>query len=152
LAERKAAVIRWMPASATADRLGLLVQSLRFGIVGIAATLTHVAVFVALIQTGDAAPLLANALAFGVAFVLSFLGHFWWTFRAPAELETRRWAPALVRFLVIALSGFLLNTAVVFMVVEVLTVSYMYAAVLMVTVVPACVFVASKFWVFSGQN
>jgi putative flippase GtrA len=144
--------IRWCLAAGGSQLLRLLMQAVKFGIVGIAATLTHVTAFVSIVQTTGAAPLRANSVAFGVAFIVSFLGHFWWTFKASAAAEISRAAAALRRFLVVALIGFLLNTATVFLVVDVLALAYTYAVILMVTLVPACVFMMSRFWAFSPSH
>ncbi|MFX0540888.1 GtrA family protein [Roseovarius sp. S4756] len=81
-------------------------QILRFGLVGGTATMVHLLVGVTLIQA-DWLPVLANAAAFCIAFIVSFAGHFGYTF---AEGATSMRA-ALIRFVAVALAGFTANEA-----------------------------------------
>lgn len=75
--------------------------------VGVAAAATHLAVVVALVEGLRLAPLLANVAGWGVAFMLSFLGHLRLTFSASG---VGAWT-ALRRFLPLSLGGFLVNEA-----------------------------------------
>ncbi len=124
-------------------------QGLKFGVVGLIATPIHVAIFVLLIETTGMHPSYANALAFVVAFSASFLGHLHWTFAVPGNSTRRPWGRPLLKFVVVALFGFALNAFAVYIVVDVLSAPYLYAAVFMVTVTPGSVFLLSKLWVFS---
>ena len=121
-------------------------QAYRFGIVGGVATATHVAVFVTLIQTLQAQPILANFLAWVTAFSVSFVGHYYWTFRATKRRSANSTLP---RFVLVSLFGLALNTFVVMVVVDLAHEPYGWAAVLMATVVPTAVFVVSKYWAFA---
>ena len=47
---------------------------LKFGLIGALATLVHIIIGAILIQSGQP-PLIANALAFATAFLVSFVGH-----------------------------------------------------------------------------
>ncbi len=82
----------------------------RFGLVGIAATLTHAGIALALTVSELAHPLVANLIAFLVAFGVSFLGHHFWSFPDPASTARRR-RRRMLRFFVLALTGFSANTA-----------------------------------------
>jgi putative flippase GtrA len=127
-------------------------QYLRFGTVGAAATAVHVAVFVGLIELAGAPPLLANAIAFGLAVLISFGGHFHWTFAPRTPRATGIGRPArlaLIRFFVVALIGLTLNSLAVYLVVNVLALPYGLAIVLMVTVGQAAVFTLSRLWAFA---
>lgn len=117
----------------------------RFVMVGLGATLVHVAVYAGTIELSGAAPLLANALGFATAVTLSFLGHRNWTFRS-APGESGR--DALMRFWGVALLGFLLNTFFVQLVTGTLRWSYDWAIPPMVAITPFVTFLLSKFWVF----
>ena len=132
--------------------LRVALQYLRFGAVGGAATLTHVATFVALIEIAGVQPMLANAIGFGIAVFVSFIGHFRWTF-APQFGGTVgfrcRARTALVRFVVVALIGLALNSLAVYLVVDVLALPYGVAILVMVGPVPGVVFALSKLWAFA---
>jgi putative flippase GtrA len=128
----------------------LTLQYSRFAIVGIAATLIHAMAFTTFIELVNLAPLIANFAAFGIAFLISFLGHFRWTFRSQtAYWGWRQQRTALMRFAAVALTGFTLNSLTVVLVVNLLMLPYQYALILMVGVVPLVVFGLSKFWAFA---
>ena len=77
-----------------------------FGVVGVAAALTHAAVF-GLLQSA-LWPELANAAGFAVAFFVSFFGHRFLSFQ---DAGTGLWT-SLRRFAATALLGFAVNEAV----------------------------------------
>lgn len=79
---------------------------LSFGIVGALATFVHMVNGYLLIQAGWN-PLVANLLAFAIAFLVSFIGHLEFSF-ADQDVSLSR---ALRRFAVVALIGFGLNEA-----------------------------------------
>lgn len=128
----------------------LIAQAIRFGLVGGVATLVHVAMFSGLIELSGMAPLLANLAAFCTAVGVSFLGHYHWTFADKAMFHRKvpRVGRAMRRFLIVSLIGLALNSLVVYVVTDLLALSYWYAVVLMVTAVPGVVFLLSRFWAF----
>jgi putative flippase GtrA len=123
--------------------LGL--QYARFGIVGAAATLVHVLVYAGLIELLGAAPLVANTLGFAVAVNLSFVGHRGWTFRDQEKGDAGR---SLLRFWIVALLGFALNTLIVWAITGPLGLAYGWAIPLMVGATPLATFTLSKAWAF----
>lgn len=141
-----------MSAPSRALPLGIRIRELlAFGGVGGIATLVHVAVFSLLLETTAISPLQANLLAFSVAFLFSFSGHYHLTFGHVTSVnpQPRR---ALLRFLVVALIGLALNSAVVELITGLLHLHYFYAVALMVTAVPACLFLLSKYWAFAAPK
>jgi putative flippase GtrA len=131
--------------------LAVAVQYAKFGCVGILATASHIVVFTGLIEFFKVVPLIANILAFCVAVLVSFLGHFHWTFKIEAKqplFRFRQQRVAFARFLAVALLGLGLNSLMVFLVVDISQLSYRYAIVPMALVVPSIMFLISKFWAF----
>jgi putative flippase GtrA len=129
--------------------LQLLAQGMRFGIVGLLATGVHVLIFIGCIEILDIAPLWANFPAFLVALITGFIGHFSWTFRAQQRESGNNWKPVLFKFTLVSFVGLGLNTLVVYLVVNLLGHPYPHAVLLMVTVVPATLFLLQKFWAFN---
>jgi putative flippase GtrA len=130
--------------------LHLALQYARFGAVGLAATATHAVMFAGFIEFVGLAPLVANFAAFGIAVLVSFLGHFHWTFRSQTAAHGRQQQrAAFVRFAQVALAGLALNSLAVILIVNLLALPYLYALILMVGVVPLVVFAMSKFWAFA---
>ena len=58
----------------------LFKEGMRFGIVGVFATIVHVAAAWIANHFGGAAPYAANALGWIFAIIVGYLGHFYWTF------------------------------------------------------------------------
>lgn len=134
--------------------LGLLCrQLLRFAVVGGMATVTHMAIFAAVMELRLLPAMLANTVAFLVAVLVSFLGHFSWTYRENTRhLQLSAAHGELLRFFVTALIGFGLNSLVVWVSIELLRLHYVYALVPMATAVPLVVFAISRYWVFPARG
>jgi putative flippase GtrA len=54
----------------------------RFTLVGILAAAVHISIAWILISISALPPIMANLLAWSVAFMISFAGHYYWTFQA----------------------------------------------------------------------
>jgi putative flippase GtrA len=116
----------------------------RFALVGIIATLVHMSVVGALIElTLVSSPLLANLAAFLTAFVVSFTGHYHWTFQGPGN--PRR---AMKRMFVISSSAFAVNTVLLASLLKAGWMSASVSAIVAAAIVPAISFLASRFWGF----
>ncbi len=129
--------------------LSIVQQGMRFGLVGIVATLTHVLIYIALVEATGTNPSAANAIAFVIAFAVSFVGHFRWTFATAHGANRRPWGRPLLKFTLVALFGFLLNALAVYVVTDVAQASYLYATIFMLLVTPISVFLLSRLWAFS---
>jgi putative flippase GtrA len=79
-------------------------QLLRFGIVGLLATFVHMVIGFLLIQS-NWQPVMANLLAFTIAFLVSFIGHLGFTFADQGVSPSS----ALWKFALVALIGFACN-------------------------------------------
>ena len=80
-------------------------SSVWFLLVGSAAALTHLGVFAWITERSALWPEVANALGFGVAFGVSFVGHRWLSF---ADAGTSL-SQSFTRFAGTALAGFVCN-------------------------------------------
>lgn len=130
--------------SPSPPRLPLLAQLSRFGLVGLGATLVHAAVYGYAVGPAALAPLVANPLAFAVAFALSFLGHRHWTFAGQGD------ARALPRFLATALFGLASNQLLTWLLVARLGLPPLSALAGILFVTPLLVFVLAKHWAFAA--
>lgn len=118
-------------------------QIFRFGIIGVAATVIHSGVVVSLVELGGLSPTPANLLAFGCALGASYVGHYYWTFRAISPHAT-----AFVRFAIAAATGLVLNYALFFAIVDMWRANYLIALCAVLVVVPAVTFTMNKLWAF----
>lgn len=116
---------------------------LRFAVSGGLATVTHVLVFVTLVEWLALRPVFAAAPAFVVALFVSYGMNYHWTFSASGLHRV-----LLPRFVVVALLGLTLNLGITYVVVDVAHYWYGYALLLVVLLVPLVTFLLSKFWVF----
>ncbi len=125
----------------------MLKPILRFGVSGGLATVTHVLVFVALVEWLAARPVLAAAPAFVVALFVSYGMNYHWTFSASGLHRI-----LLPRFVAVALLGLALNLGITYVVVDVTHYWYGYALLLIALLVPLITFLLSKYWVFNEQG
>ena len=124
----------------------MLAQALRFGLIGVLATLVHMIVGVTLIDAGWPA-LVANVAAFAIAFSVSFMGHFGYTFPDHAVDPAR----ALGRFAAVACGGFAVNESLLALLIRSHLVAQMPALVLATATAAALTFIASRNWAFRGR-
>ena len=124
--------------------LGLIA---RFALTGGAATLVHLAVALTLLRFG-VPPLIGNAVAFMLAFIVSFCGHHLFTF-AGHGVAARI---ALGRFVASALCGFVVNEAVLASLVQSGGISDQAALFASTCFAALCTFFLSRYWAFSPNS
>ncbi|QSN60682.1 MULTISPECIES: GtrA family protein [unclassified Caballeronia] len=115
----------------------------RFALVGCAATLVHMAIAGTLVGQLRVPALFGNTCAFLCAFVLSFCGHYFWTFSQPGQPKR-----ALLRFLTVSLTTFLINTALLASVLRNTSLSAVAATLGSAVIIPVISLVASRLWCF----
>ncbi len=123
---------------------GLARQAIRFAVVGGGATMTHVAVALALTDAAGLRPFTANLGAFLVALLVSYFGNHAWTFAASGGH-----ARHFPRFAAVAVPALFLNQAIVHVIVDRLGFDFRFALFLVVLIVPALSLVLNRVWVFS---
>lgn len=121
--------------------IGIVSRVWRFGVVGVVATLVHVAVGMGLHHGAGTSPLWANGVAFTVAVVVSFLGQTRLTF--PEATADRS---AFLRFFAVALLGFSLNQLVVWVVTGPFAGPYWIGLAIVVSTVPVVTFLSLRYW------
>jgi len=127
-------------------------QLIRFGIVGLIATIIHVIIFVILIEFADWSGSASNLTAFFVAFFFSYFGHYFYSFKDRFVVTTTKkdvlYMPTFLKFCTVSAGGFFINALIAWGVVDSLQLDYWIAVVMMLTVTPITVFLFSKNWVF----
>ncbi len=132
------------PTDAPPVRLRELVA---FGFVGASAFLVHFGVVASIVPLG-VPPLAANVVGFLVAFTVSFAGHGRWSF--PAEGRPVR--PALRRFAVVAVSGFVVNESVYALLLRFTRLDYRFALLLVLAGVAVLTWLAGRYWAFAHRS
>lgn len=121
-------------------------EILRFGSVGAGATLVHLAGAWLANRGLGFQPFLANACGFAVAFTLSYLGHFYWTFGRQAGH-----ARHLPRFIVVAGVGYALTNLVVWLVTMRGGYPFEAALAVILVVVPTSTWLLARIWAFRAS-
>ncbi len=118
-------------------------QGARFAMVGAAATATHLALAgIAIWLLPDLNQYAANLTGFAAALWVSYFGHTHITFGKSGSF---------LRLLIVSCGGFIANNAILTALNATGFLSGYPAIVVAVTVVPAGVFLANKYWVFIGM-
>jgi len=122
----------------------ILLQILRFGVVGCTAALVNMLVVILLVETIDLAPLLANIFAFLIAFNVSYFGHAYWTFANIHAYHKK----SIPKFFLVASTSFILNEGLFFIFLSIFKFYYILALLCVLIIVPLFTFIMSKFWAF----
>ena len=120
-------------------------QFLRFGIVGLFATIVHMTIGFLLIQA-NWQPVMANLLAFTIAFVVSFIGHLGFSF-ADQEVSLSN---ALWKFALVALIGFAGNEVLLIVLLSVGNQTEVMSLWTSTGCIAFLTFALNKFWAFRG--
>ncbi len=122
-------------------------ELLRFAIIGILATFTHVACYLGLYPGFLSSAATANVLAFSLAVFVSYMGNARWVFP-----NSKGGRAEVVKFSVSALTGLGLNTFFAWYLVDVRGASRYLSVALMVSVTPLTVFALNKYFVFTSRT
>ena len=119
-------------------------QVVRFIAVGSGAALVHLAVLWLGVNLLTLSPLIANLLAFSLAFTASYLGQSLWTFNHKLHQPT-----AVIRFLVVQLfCSLALNQGLFSLLIIYTPLHYLIASFIVLVTVPVVTFTLSKYWAF----
>ena len=116
---------------------------MRFSTVGAIATVVHIGIAMVLVAAAGANPTVGAMVGFAAAFLVSYLGHFRFTF-----VVSGRYRDYLLKFAVSSLAAFLLSTTAVWVATAVLIIDYKPSLVALAIIVPLCNYFANRFWVF----
>jgi putative flippase GtrA len=121
-------------------------RALRFGLVGVVATATHMVVSISLLKLAEFSPVLANMTAFCVAFSVSLIGHTLFTFRSRLSLAIG------VRFSVVALLSLMVSTLTVWMMSRVPFVSPTIATLSGAFCAPVVSYLFNSLWTYRRRE
>lgn len=113
-----------------------------FSSIGAVAAAAHILIVLNLVTHFSMEPLIANVLAFLVAFNLSYLGHKHLTFSQVQEQKQL----SLPHFFLVASSAGIINELLYFLILNYTSINYLIALILVLGLVAIYSFVLSKFW------
>lgn len=117
-------------------------QILFFSGIGGSAALAHLLVVLNLVSHFDIEPLVANIIAFFIAFNISYLGHKHLTF---SQLENQKQL-SLPHFFLVASSAGILNEVLYFLLLNYTSIHYLLALIVVLGLVAIYSFFLSRFW------
>ena len=147
-------------------------QALRFLVVGASAALVHFSVLVSIVNFTTVTPAWANVGAFLIAFVVSFFGHFYLTFKQPntshatnqnnphfkshtinnnSENHKSKYLSALIKWFSSSTVGFIANQSLFVLGLRSFGEQYYILIWLIVTaIITVMTFALGKFWAFKS--
>ncbi len=118
-------------------------EPVRFGLIGIAATLIHTVAAYLLTWTTGLDQVWINTIAFLIAFVISGIGHCFYTFR----VETGR-VQAIAKWLIVSVIGVALGNLIIWASMQQLGLGRNLAQAGGILIVPVWSYIAGKLWAF----
>lgn len=115
---------------------------------GCAAALTHWLVAVACVREASLAPLVGNLFGWLLAFGVSFLGHYHFTFRA----QRGRWAAAAWRFFMVSALGFAINELAYAYFLRTTSIPYDLLLAMILIAMAILTFILGRFWAFRRRG
>lgn len=122
----------------------LFFQIMRFGIVGVLASLVHFSCVVLFVHFLHWLPLVANVVGFSIGVQVSYWGHRSFTFRGTEATH----AVAYPRLVLMQAGNFLANEGLFFFFLS-MHLPYPIALLIVLAIMPMFTFVISKTWVFA---
>jgi len=116
---------------------------IRFGIVGIAATVIYAVVSAAGNQALAITPVFASIIGQVTSAGVSYFGHLLFSFQVKANHQSYLW-----RFVIIAAVTFALNCGVTWLIADVLKLAPRIAIATVTVLIPVVNYIANRFWVF----
>lgn len=113
-----------------------------FLMVGGIAALVHLLIVLGLVSHWQIHPLIANVIAFLIAFHVSFLGHKHLTFSKLKEQKQL----SLPHFFIVAASAGIVNECLYFLILRYTQLNYLVALILVLGMVSVYSYVVSKCW------
>lgn len=110
--------------------------------IGAAAALTHILAVLQLVSFFKFEPLVANVIAFFIAFNISYLGHKYLTF---SQLHDQKQL-SLPHFFLVASSAGVINELLYFFLLNFTTINYLFSLILVLGLVAVYSFILSRFW------
>jgi putative flippase GtrA len=119
-----------------------LIRPFTFIIVGSAAAAVHLTTVYALVESTGISPGRANVIGFCCAFIVSYLGHRWYTFGVTGNI-----AASFRKWLAVSIFSFIVNQALYLTALDFFPKKYYFGLLLAVTIAVAVLsYCLGKFW------
>jgi putative flippase GtrA len=119
-------------------------QVARYVIVGGLGTATHLAILTVCVEWGGLDPILGTIAGFLGALSVSYVLNHCWTFQSRRPHLSSLW-----RYVTVSLTGLMLNTGMMYVLVSLLHWWYLTAQLSVILIVPVSNFLMNRYWTFS---
>ncbi|MNH89880.1 GtrA-like protein [compost metagenome] len=126
--------------------VGALMKSriFKYGAVGVLGTLLHMGTLFLLVEEASMHPVVASMCGFVFVLIVSYFLNKSWTFEQGGQADPIQ----MLKYAVVSICGLLLNTAVMYVSVQLLHWHYMLGQVIVIAVVPLSNYTLNLFWTF----
>ena len=121
-------------------------QIVRFGMVGCTGAFINMLVVVFMVEHLHWHPLTANIVGFLCSFNVSYLGHRLYTF---SDQVSNKHMTSASRFLIIAVSGLLLNEGLFYLFLTYCHLHYTVSLIFVIAIIATINFILNKYWAFT---
>ena len=118
----------------------LIIQLIKFGIVGVIATLIDLAVLMVLKEILDVDVLAASAVAFSVSVIANYILSMLFVFESSGNSKVKEF----LVFVVLSIGGLLLNQFIMWLGTEIMTAYYLWVKAFALVFVPIYNFITKK--------
>ena len=118
----------------------LIIQLIKFGIVGVIATLIDLAVLMVLKEILDVDVLAASAVAFSVSVIANYILSMLFVFKSRGNSKVKEF----LVFVILSIGGLLLNQFIMWLGTEIMTAYYLWVKAFALVFVPIYNFVTRK--------
>ncbi len=126
----------------------LIIQLIRFGIVGVIAMIIDVGVLALLKEVMHVDVLVASAISFSVSVVVNYILSMLWVFRSKGENKVKEF----VIFVLLSIGGLLINQLIMWLGTEVVDFYYLAVKVFALLFVPIYNFVTRKIFLEKKES
>lgn len=121
----------------------------KYALVGLLGTAVHWGLLVALVEGTGVHPVAGSALGFIAVLIMSYILNSRWTFRGSGKVMDIK---QFLRYSIVSCSGLLINTAVMYASVELMSLPYWLGQAAVTIVVPLHNYAANRVWTFREQT
>ena len=115
----------------------------RFVFVGGSVAVIHIGLALTFLFVFKLSPIASNVLAFIIAFIFSFVGQYYWTFKSSVNKKK-----ALLLYFLASVLGFVANNVVLIYMIEMEFVAAHWSIVLSACVIPVVTYTVSRLFIF----
>jgi putative flippase GtrA len=134
-------LLQWI--SASTEEMSLKQRLVRHLIVGGSGTAGYFVFVALLVEILAVSPVVSVMIGYSILALYTYLISRRWVYHTSSKH-----LPTIVKFIVLLMLGFVLNTGIMYLVTETLAQNYLWGLVSSVAIVPATNFAVSYLWVF----